>query len=267
MNKKIKTVVICVCIFLIGFAAVCSYKAYSIEKSYREARQAYDDIRAMYATSNENEESGEEIREKNNYEDDWPDVEEKSPIAYDLTGMQQKANQEVVGWLQCLDTPIDYPVVQHIDDEFYLSHNANGDYSLSGAIFMHCTNFADMRDRNTIVHGHNMNDGSMFGTIKKWAQQDYYEAHPIMYFNSLAGGNYRVEIFACFTTHATSDAYRFEFTGQEDFEVWLDWVCENSLIRSSVPVSADDKVITLSTCAYSFDNARTVVMGKLVPID
>ena len=109
----------------------------------------------------------------------------------------------------------------------------------------------------------------MFASLKYWYRDENYIAeHPVMYLNTASSGDYRIELFAGFETVESSRAYQFEFSGKDDIDSWISWVLLNNQIPNPppVPVSCEDRFITLSTCAYSSDDARTVLIGKLVPI-
>ena len=96
--------------------------------------------------------------------------------------------------------------------------------------------------------------------------QKYYDEHPIMYLNTADSGNYRIDIIAAFETPYGSHVYDYYFGSTEAFDQWISWVLSHSGLKTNVPVSVDDRFITLSTCAYSYEGARSVLVGKLVPI-
>lgn len=258
MGKKLTVILTIICILFAIVAGYSGYKIYTIQKGYNDAKAAYTEIQDNYR-SKVNDDS-EEMKQA-----ERAGFVEYSPIHIDFEGMQQDVNEEIYAYLWCPDTVIDYPVVQHLDNKFYLDHNANKEYNLNGAIFIDCTNYFNFKDRNTVLHGHHMNDGSMFASLPKWYDEEYVAEHPVMYLNTSNSGNFRVDIFAAFTTPANSDAYLFDLS-EEEMAEWLDWVKENSLIHPDVEVGPNDHCITMSTCAYSFSGARTVVIGKLVPI-
>ena len=98
------------------------------------------------------------------------------------------------------------------------------------------------------------------------ARQAYYDGHPVMYLNT-PEGNYRLDIFAGFVTWYDSRVYSFDFESRTEFEEWLNLMRGYSDFSSDVKVGQDDRVVTLSTCTYDYDNARYVLMAKLVPLD
>ena len=102
----------------------------------------------------------------------------------------------------------------------------------------------------------------MFACLVSYAEQEYYEAHPVMYLVT-EEKDYRLELFAGYTAAVDSDAYTLRFASGGDFAAWLVRIKERSDFSSEVRVGGDDHIVTLSTCAYSFENARYVVHGKL----
>ena len=106
----------------------------------------------------------------------------------------------------------------------------------------------------------------MFASLKKWFDQAYYEAHPVMWLLT-PEQDYRVEIFAGYLTTAESDTYSVFYEPGQALENYLNWAKRWSAFASDVETEPDGHYIVLSTCAYSSDDARTALHGKLVPID
>ena len=110
-----------------------------------------------------------------------------------------------------------------------------------------------------------MNDGTMFASLANYRERAYYERYPVMYL-STKDMNYRVEIFSAYLTDAESDSYTFLFESDEAYVAYLRKICAQSDFQSNVSLSYTDRIITLSTCSYEYNDARYVVHGKLVPI-
>ncbi len=172
---------------------------------------------------------------------------------------------DVVGWIYCPGTVINYPVLQTDNNDYYLHHNYLGDYTAAGSIFVECANDLDFVDSNTIIYGHHMKDGSMFASLSKWTNQEYFDEHPKMYLFT-KDVTYEVELFSAYATEATSDSYCAILSPCEEMDEYLQRVSKRSKIKSDVELDGDAQYIMLSTCAYMFENARSVVHGKLVPI-
>lgn len=268
-GKTIRTVLIVMFAALFLFSG---YKLLSIYLGYKEASDFYTDVREDFL-----------IMEDVPQTEDAPDSEagsgesESSPSADTTAKTPARApfsvnfdkllafNPDVVGWLYCADTPLNYPVAQSDDNDYYLRRALDGSDLVTGTIFADCTCTAPMQDRNYILYGHYMRDGSIFGCFEKYYDQSYYEQHPVMYYYT-PQGKYKIEIFAGLLTNTSEFPYRANFS-DEDFEGFLGWARENSFIASDVAVGLEDKIISLSTCSYAYEEARTVILGRLTPAD
>ena len=175
-------------------------------------------------------------------------------------------NGDVAAWLYSEGTVIDYPVVQGTDNAYYLDHIFDGTYNKLGALFVDCRNTSGFADRNTIVYGHNMNNGSMFASLTKYADQSYYDEHPEMLL-VLPEQTYRVELFSGYVTPGNSDTYQISFADDAAFSDYLENVTAQSDFVSDVSVTSEDRIVTLSTCTYDYEEARYVVHGKLTAIE
>lgn len=174
----------------------------------------------------------------------------------------QRINPDIVAWLYCPDTLINYPVVQAEDNRRYLTHMFDGRTNSAGCIFADAGNSADFTDPHTIVYGHNLKSGKMFGQLCLYKEQSYYEAHPRMLLLTREAG-YVVEIFSGHVASASSDAWQLTFEGDSEFQGWLERAVQKSLIQSEVQPTAEDTILTLSTCSYEFTDARFVLHGIL----
>lgn len=261
-----RSLAIALIVLLICVAGFSGYRIYAIYTGYNESKRIYAGISkdyVSYAPAQQRDDVDDKLSSADS--SNGGSSEESSPLTVDFNELKSNLNPEIIGWLWCQDTVIDYPVVQHSDNEYYLNYNVNGEQSANGAIFLETANFSDFRDINNILHGHHMGDGSMFASLDRWQVTDYLEKHPIMYLNT-PSCNYRIDIFSGFTTPANSKAYQYEFSSISDVRLWLDWIQGESLIHPAVDVSPTDRYLTMSTCAYSYDDARTVLIGRLTPI-
>ncbi|EAD5841074.1 TPA: class B sortase [Listeria innocua] len=177
----------------------------------------------------------------------------------------QKLNKDMAGWLTMADTEIDYPILQSTDNDYYLHHNYKNEKARAGSIFKDYRNTNEFLDKNTIIYGHNMKDGSMFADLRKYLNKDFLAAHPTFSYES-GLANYEVEIFAVYET--TTDFYYIEteFPEPKDFDNYLQKVKQQSIYQSNVKVSSKDRIITLSTCdtEKDYEKGRMVIQGKLV---
>ncbi|AHI56694.1 class B sortase [Listeria ivanovii] len=177
----------------------------------------------------------------------------------------QQLNKDMAGWLTLDDTEIDYPILQSTDNDYYLHHNYKNEQARAGSIFKDYRNTNEFLDKNTIIYGHNMKDGSMFADLRKYLDKDFLAEHPTFTYES-ALQNYQVEIFAIYET--TTDFYYIEteFPDKLDFEKYLQKVKQQSIYQSNVEVTEADRIITLSTCdtEKDYEKGRMVIQGKLV---
>ena len=202
-----------------------------------------------------------------------PDVEEG--IDWDEL---KSINPEIVGWIYINDTKIDYPVLWHKGDDmwnqFYLNHNYKGDWDSYGTIFRDYRCLEGTDSKNVVMHGHHMNDGSMFGNLMNYAGMsgnlDFYKEAPIIEFDTpKANGKYKIiSIFKTNTLSSQGEFFNYlrccDFQNDKDFMNYVYNVRVRSLINCPVATNEDDELITLSTCSYEFTNFRTVVVARRV---
>ena len=183
-----------------------------------------------------------------------------------------RQNNDLIGLISIDGTEVDNPVYQR-DNDFYLNHDMNGKVNSYGSLFLdeRCDVFPSRRTQNQIIYGHNMRYGAMFGTLDEYRDIEYYRDHPTITFDSLWEHN-EYKIFAIMITNDTTDdtfgysfsPYRNNFVNQEDFLLWTEYCKQRSLYDIDVDIKPDDEVITLSTCCYDFDEARFILVGRLV---
>ena len=127
---------------------------------------------------------------------------------------------------------------------------------------MDCHNQPDFTDQNTIVYGHNMENGSMFGTLDKYQDQALFKQHPEFYIY-LSDKILKYRIFSCYAGRTGSEGYRYHFPEEEDFQIFLDMVSSYGDYDTGTELSVTDRIVTLSTCVNSRRNYRYLVHGKL----
>ena len=188
-----------------------------------------------------------------------------APISVDFRALQE-INPDVVGWIYCEDTVVNYPLLMGETDDDYIHTTYTGEESSAGSIFIESQNLRDFQDANTIIYGHHMRDGSMFALLKRYADQSYYEAHPVWWILT-PEQDYRVDLFSAYTTSAYSDTYTIYPAQGPDFDAYLEKAARQSDFESAVEWDPYGRYVLLSTCAYDFDQARYVVHGLLTPAD
>ena len=174
----------------------------------------------------------------------------------------QAINPDVLGWLTIDDTHIDYPVVIGETDMEYVNKDVYGDFALSGSIFLDSDNARDLSDAYTLVYGHHMDNGAMFGDVVEFVNTDYFESHQTgtLY---LPDATYTIEIFACVQVDAFDSMIYDPLAQDDDVSELLHYVDEIAVQSRYIGVQPTDKVIGLSTCAEAETNGRVVIFGRL----
>lgn len=173
-------------------------------------------------------------------------------------------NPDIVGWIYSEGTVINYPVVKGKDNSYYLHRTFDGTYNSAGCIFMECESAGDFSDFHTILYGHHMKNGSMFASITEYKEQEYFDAHPTMLLMT-PEQNYIIRVYAGYVTDPSQDAWKIRFEDEAEALIWMWDSAEKSCFDSGVVPQSGDRIITLSTCSYEFEDARFVLLGILEP--
>ena len=189
---------------------------------------------------------------------------ETAPIEVDFDVLLEK-NEDIVGWLYSEDTPINLPVAQSSDNDYYLRRLIDGTGNNSGTLFVDYRNDRTFSDRNTIIYGHNMKNKEMFGTLPNYKEQSYFDEHPMMWLLTL-DGDYKIELVAGYVTPTSSDVYSFE-QSEEDVLAMVQQAVEKSTFHTDLEINPGDRFLTLSTCSYEYDNARYVLIGRMIALE
>ncbi len=237
-KRRIIWVLITICAIGILF---CSYFLVSDKQATREAATAYQNLRQMKNSSLPGQ--------------------ERNPI--DFIELQ-KINPDTVAWITLEGSPIDYPILQGSDNQYYLSHLMTGEPNKLGSIFMDYRNEKDFSDKITLLYGHNWQDNLMFAVLEQYKNQEYYDQHPAMELYT-PEGVFRIEFFAGIVVDGGYESIPTEFNGEEAFQEYVQFLKDHSTFQSQTIVQGDDRVITLCTCSYDYDNARYALFGKLSP--
>ena len=124
-------------------------------------------------------------------------------------------------------------------------------------------NNGDFKDLNTLIYGHNMRNGSMFGQLKKYLEEDFYEANPYFYIYTPDGMEMTYQIFSIRIVKDTSDAFDFQYENSEEFMSYIDKARRASYVESDAVVSSDSRVVTLSTCSKADDERLLIHAVKV----
>jgi sortase B len=196
--------------------------------------------------------------DKTNYEVYKPAVEDEGKSFSEL----QAINSEVIAWLTVYGTGIDYPVTQCGDNMKYVNINAEGEYSMSGAIFLDHKNKSDFSDFNSLLYGHHMEKKAMFGDIGSFIDKEMFDGHK--YGNLFVNGrDYGIEFFS----YVSTDAYdAFLFTpavSEEERAPFLNDLLLKSIYKRDIGVTVSDRIILLSTCSTASTNGRDILIGRI----
>lgn len=255
--KKYQSVIcIAAAVCLLGAAAFCGFHVYDHYAHQSEQTEAFEEIADKVEQAQEDESQAPEI----------PLTEEESILPeYGELFLQ---NSDMVGWLSVAGTTLNYPVMQTKDNpNYYLKHNFEKAYSDLGTPYIQEDCDIGQRD-NLIIYGHHIKGGKMFGALENYKDKGFYEEHRTIQFDTLTQhGEY--EIIAVFKTVAYSSAgFRYyDFVDAEDeeaFNAYIEKCKELALYDTGVTAEYSDRLITLSTCEYSAQNGRLVVVAKKV---
>ena len=176
-------------------------------------------------------------------------------------------NDDIVGFIYVGGTKISYPVTRYHDNDYYLDHSFDKKPLKSGTIFMDYRNLTDIgANRNIVIYGHNMSNGSMFGGVTKfYKSQDFFETTPIIIY--AFDGIYTFEVFSVYRTTADYQYFRTNFDSDEDFLKFAYEMKGNSIYSKDVEFDKDDILLTLSTCTNTTRTGRYALHAKLTKID
>lgn len=173
----------------------------------------------------------------------------------------KEINPDTIGWIKLDKSPLNYPVVQTTNNDEYLNHKFSGESSIEGTIF--CDYLCSESSRNQVLYGHYMRDESMFGVLWRYQDYNYFKNHPIITYDR-PGNPGEWEIFSVYTTEADYDYRQPDFSSDNEFLTYMNRLKDRSLYDTGVTLNPDDDIITLSTCIYTFDNARFAVHARKI---
>lgn len=178
---------------------------------------------------------------------------------------------DLAGWIQVDGTPIDYPVMQdRTGNEYYLNHNFEGREDNKGSPFIAAESEIFPLDKNVVIFGHNVNDGSQFGNLDLYLDPDFYEKHPTIEFDTIyETGTYQiVAVVRTQVMQENESGFRYywfrNYENRGEFQNLFDFVEDNRLYDTGEHLKYGDTTIMLSTCEYTADNGRLVVIAKKV---
>lgn len=261
MSKRQKTIITAVWLLLIGSICVIVFSGYKLKESlqiYAEGDQSYENLKERVRRQ-ESSSSSDYIEV---YEPGAEPAKDIPTVSIDFEALK-KINSDAAAWLYCPDTVIDYPVMRAHDYDWYLHHLPDGTYNANGTLFVDYNCPEDFSGSLSIIYGHHMKSGGMFGTLTEYKAQDYYKQHPNLYLYT-EQGNYRIDLkYGCVISAGEwrSRAFMYEVNRK----ALLSYASSKTTFESSAEYTDRDRFLVLSTCSYEFDDARYVVIGILRP--
>ena len=228
MKKFFLNLLTIICIVTI---CISSFKIYTTLRDYKKADNVYSELR---------------------------DTKDNADNTTQATENLSSINSDYQFWINVEGTNIDYPVVQGSDNDFYLNHDFNKNYLPAGSIFLDYRNDFET-DYNTVIYGHHMRNSTMFGQMEKFKKEDFFEKNKTITLTS-KDDIYEYEIFAIGVYDADFGYNTVNFNDEDDFNNFLDKILSKSMYSRNI-VNSSDKIITLSTCSYEYDNARTAIFA------
>lgn len=244
-------IVIVSCILLFSL-----YKLYAIWQGYNSNQKTQNQVQDLFYGRDETQNAVSR--------GDGESAAVENENAFEL-GPVIDANEDTVGWIRIEDTVIDYVVVQGEDNDEYLHKGFYGENNSAGTIFLDYRNEIGGDRQNLIVYGHRMKDDSMFGELGEYLDYGFYQQHPSFTFIT-EEGEYDCEIFSIYRCTTEVDYCQPTFASDEEMLDYIEDCKDLSEHKMAVEVTADDTIITLSTCDYDLDPdlGRLVVHAKLI---
>lgn len=245
----------------VGILVFCGIKVGRQLWDYHVSDDTYNKIRDSAVIENDGDLLSDKDIEKPVSEDDPIDTTDLIGIDWDT--LYDKGS-DIVAWVQLDD--ISYPVYHDDGSQYYLRHLPDGTWATAGSIFLYGENSGDFTDQSSFIYGHNMANGSMFGSLKKYAYPEY--GNKVFYLYLPDGTRHIYQFFSVAVVSATSQAYIWSFADDASFENWQKWMKQEDKASCSAPIDTTKRYVTLSTCnGGGGDNTRLIVCGQEIKVD
>ena len=191
---------------------------------------------------NEKKNTKEKPAKTKNIPQDWNGV--------DWNGLK-KMNPDIIGWIRIPDTAVNYAILKGTSDNYYLYHHMDGSYNILGSIFAEKGTSLQLEDAHTILYGHNMASGQMFGQLSNYTDTDFWKNHSYVYIY-MPDRTMTFAIYDVYNCLDNDETYTIGFTlGSNDFEKWIKKTLKKGYYSTEFKPAGDEQIITLSTCADS----------------
>lgn len=209
-----------------------------------------------------------EVVPDSNSESKEEETIKKPELMLKIDALKQE-NSEVVGWIEIEDTKINYPVMQGVDNEFYLSHNYKKEKNIEGSIFVDKSYDFSKPSTNLLIYGHRYPGGTVFEDLKKYTDESFYKNHQIIKFTT-SNEESEYEIIAVFLSRVyyknETDVFRYYYfidaANEEEFNYYINNSKASSLYDTGKTAVYGDELMTLSTCAHYTENGRLAIVAK-----
>ncbi len=266
-KKKLKLKKVIIFAFFIFFLSIFIFSAYKVYSWYIDNKKiddiSKDVIKDTSVKEKEDSLNTENINPPTDIYDDYWNYIKLSLLEVDFNELLNK-NSDTVGWIKVNGTNINYPVVQTIDNSYYLNHAYDKSLNDAGWIYMDYRNDAVNFNQNTIIYAHSRYNGTMFGSLKNILNSSWYtnkENHIIRL--STPTENTMWQVFSVYTIPKESYYITTSFNSNETYSKFLNTIKSRSEVEFSGTVNTNDRVLTLSTCQDNFGN-RIVMHAKLI---
>lgn len=261
--------VILLVVLLVGGMLFAAWQLGSIFLNYSRDRSAYNDLAANALSGIDDKKEPDVVISDPEV---VPEMPEATPFVSEIPfqvdwDYLSSINSDIIGWLYCEDTVINYPVVQTPDHDFYLNHGFDGNSNTSGALFADRDSVAGVTQSNLIIYGHNMKDESMFGILKGYVDKSFYDKHPVFYYLTPTQ-SYRVELLCAHIVDATDENFPTYFSSSQTQQSYINDITSSAFWINYDAVSTEHQLITLSTCtsAAGKNDPRFLLHGIMIPI-
>lgn len=226
-----------------------------------------NDQKEEQAAEEQQEVLQEEYVEEIQPEAEKPVETQKADLPIDFEGLWE-INPEIYAWIRIPDTNIDYPVLQHEEEDqsYYLTRDIYGETQQAGSIYTESYNQKDFTDPNTVLYGHNMKNGSMFHNVRYFAEKEFFDEHEELYIY-LPDKILKYEIIACYEYDDRHLLGSFDFSDGEVFAEYLEGIMNPrsiyAMVREGIELTTEDRLVTLSTCIANKPNNRRLLQAVL----
>lgn len=267
-SKKLSKVVYIICIaVLVCVFLGCAIYLFNYFLQSKKSEDKVDELRKLIVSSSSDEGQSTENIDVTDSVTEYVNID--GVLVQKKYEKLYRRNHDFIGWLTIDGTVIDYPVMQTpADEEYYIYRNFDGEYSNAGTLFIDTSSDVQKPSDSILIYGHNMKTGKMFHELLSYEDEDFYNEHKLIRFDTIYGdGTY--EVIAAFRTKIFDKDYTgfkyyqfFDASNEEEFKSYVEGCKSMTPYKISTDAEYGDKLITLSTCAYHDTNGRFVVVAK-----